>query len=90
MAATRTRTPRKTTRKPAAHRQSLLVRAARASLSTYDRRAIGLVRTRYYRVTGHLGRQLHLDARRMRTLSIAALVLVAVVAVLAQGMGVGR
>jgi hypothetical protein len=86
--ATTKRPTRRTARKQP--RQPLLVRAARASLTRYDRRAIGLVRTRYYRLTGALGRRLHLNATRVRTLSIALLVLVAVASVLAQAAGAGR
>lgn len=91
MAAKTTRRPtRQPVRRQPVRRDPLLVRAARASLTRYDRRVIGLVVTRYYRVTGALARRLHITPVRARTLGYALLVLVVLVALGLQAEGVGR
>lgn len=76
-----TKTTRATTRRPTRRptRKPLLVRVARASLTRYDRRVIGIVTTRFYRAVDATTRRLHLTPVRARTLRVVSLLVLVVV-----------
>jgi hypothetical protein len=74
-------TTRQPVRKTRVRRQPLLVRAARATISPYDRRAAAYLMARVQRVTRSLARRLGITtparARAVRYAAVSVLVLVA-------------